>query len=160
MGAVRETREVQVAYATEADIVELYGAHALAAVADRDYDGAADNAAVARALDDASGEMDLYIGAAYPLPLAAEVPALRQPCIDIAVYRLASSNGAVLTEEIRKRFDDAMKLLEKIASGKAKLTLPPDPDPDPDDPLDGQGPRPVVISGPERLFSREKMRDL
>lgn len=147
------------AYATEQDIVDLYGADALVAVADRDFDGVADAAAVARALDDATGEMDLHIGARYDLPLPNVPASLRRICIDIAMYRLAT-NGGSLTDEHRTRYEDAVATLKRIAEGKAALTFEPDPDADPLDPTLTQGPRPIITSGPPRLFSREKLRDI
>ena len=57
-------------YASQADIVDLYGQNALV-VADRDGDGVADAAAISRAMDLSSGEMDTYIGRRYSLPLPA-----------------------------------------------------------------------------------------
>lgn len=150
------------AYAAQADIEALYGADALAGVADRDGDGVADGAAVAAALTSASDEIDLHVGAAYALPLAATPPQLVRIAVDIALYRLAL-DGGVRTEEHRVRYDDAVATLKRIADGKARLSFPPDPNappPDPDDPFAGQGPRPVVISGPPRLFSRAQLRDL
>jgi phage gp36-like protein len=145
------------AYATEADILTLYGPDLLARVADRDRDGTPDAAAVAGALDRASAEIDSHIGARYELPLAATPPVLVQLCVDIAVYRLAQS-GAIRTEEDRTRYEDAVAHLGRIARGHATLALPEAGDPD--DPTEGLGPRPVVTSGPERVFSRDKLRGL
>lgn len=149
-------------YAAQADIEALYGADALAGVADRDGDGLADAAAVTAALAHASDEIDLHVGAVLTLPLAATPPQLVRLAVDIALYRLAL-DGGVRTEEHRTRYEDAVATLKRIADGKARLSFPPDPDappPDPDDPFAGQGPRPVVTSGPERLFSRAQLRDL
>ncbi len=146
-------------YATRDDIVELYGVNALV-VADRDGSGEPDEDAVQRALAFATGEMDTYIGRRYSLPLPASNQHLAQLCVDIALYRLALSQEVATTEH-RKRYDDALLVLTKIADGRAALSLPVT------DPGDGEagdpeitGPQPIVAGGPERLFSREKMRDL
>ena len=139
-------------YATQADIVTLYGEAALV-VALRDDAGEPDAAAVARALASASEEIDLYLGARYRLPLPAGVPMLAQWCVDIAVYRLAQT-ADVLSDEIRRRYEDALAALKRVARGEAALSLPVDPEGE--DP----GPRPVVAGGPPRLFSRERMRGL
>lgn len=141
-------------YATQSDIVTLYGDAALV-VADRDGDGLPDAAAVARALASASEEIDLYVGARYRLPLPAGVPMLMQWCVDIALYRLAQT-ADVLSDEIRRRYDDALAALQRVAKGGAALSLPVDPEGDTTDP----GPRPVVTGGPPRLFSRDAMRGL
>lgn len=148
-------------YASQADIEAIYGAAALAIVADRDGDGLADGPAVAAALGRASDEIDLHVGAAYALPLAATPPQLVQLAVDVALYRLALDAG-VRTDEHRQRYEDAVAVLKRIAEGRARLTLPADPGaaPDPEDPTAGQGPRPIVTAGPERLFSRDTLRSL
>lgn len=146
-------------YATADDIVDLYGAAQLAVIADRDGDGLPDQPAVDRALDEASVEIDLHIGARYPLPLPTTPPALRRIAVDIAVYRLAQG-GAILTTEFRTRYDDAVATLKRIAEGRASLGLPADPGGAGDGGTSSGGPQPVVSGGPERLFTRPKMRGL
>lgn len=142
------------AYATQADIAELYGPHALH-VADRDGDGLADTSAVTRALEGAKDEIDTYLGVRYRLPLTQPPRILRQYAVDIALYRLALT-ADVLSDEHRRRYEDAIGALKRIAKGEAALVLPADPEAEDD----GHGPRPIVSGGPERIFSREKMRGL
>ncbi|WP_151720214.1 gp436 family protein [Gemmobacter serpentinus] len=148
-------------YASQSDIVTLYGANALV-VADHDRDGVPDTEAVTRALDLASAEIDTYIGRRYNLPLpVASTPHLMQLCVDIALYRLALSQDVASTEH-RTRYEDAITTLVRIADGRAALVLPAQP------PAEGEegpspevsGPQPIVAGGPPRLFSREQMRDL
>lgn len=146
------------AYATQADIVDLYGPNALY-VADRDGDGVADADAVTRALNAASDEIDSYLAVRYRLPLDTTPGILRQYAVDIALYRLALGRE-VLSEEHRRRYEDALGALKRLAEGKAALILPQDPDADPDSPTADQGPRPIVTGGPERIFSRDKMQGL
>ena len=146
-------------YATAADIVDLYGAAQLAVVADRDGDGLADPGTVDRALAEASTEIDLHIGARYALPLPTTPDALRRLAIDIAVYRLALA-GSVATTEFRTRYEDAIKTCMRIAEGKASLQLPPEPGGGTGDGAASSGPRPIVTSGPDRLFSRATTRCL
>lgn len=149
------------AYASQSDIVDLYGANALV-VADRDGDGVADGAAVARALDLSSSEMDTYIGRRYSLPLPAltlsSASHLTQLCVDIAIYRLALSQD-VATAEHRLRYEDALSVLTRIADGRVSLSLAR-PAPGEAGEPEVAGPQPVVAGGPPRLFSRERMRDL
>ena len=139
------------AYATRIDIEDLYGAAALY-VADRDGDGVPEDAAIARALDDASAEMDAYLRVLYDTPVAPVPQLLVQLACDIALYRLAQT-GDVRTEEHRARYDDAQKTLARLAKGEMKLPPPP-PSTDPDAPVPLDGPRVIVATGPERLFSR------
>lgn len=95
-------------YASWDDVTDLYGQGALY-VADHDRSGAPDMVAVDRALVTASSEIDSYIGVRVKLPLPAVPPILTQLCAEIALYRLASS-ADVLTDENRRRYDDAARL--------------------------------------------------
>lgn len=145
-------------YATQADIVEAYSEDALY-VADRDGDGVADVDAVNAALKRGSVEIDSYISVRYALPLDEAPELLKGHCIDIALYRLASTRNAV-SEEHRQRYDDAIKTLEKIARGHANLPINFPSDEEGAEAAMSAGPRPIVVSGPERLFSRDKLRDI
>lgn len=146
------------AYATIDDITDLYGAEALIA-ADRDGDGTAEADVVARALVSASEEIDSYLSVRYVLPLAGTHGVLVQYCVDIALYRLSNSRGFV-TDELRQRYEDARAALKDLAAGRAALVMPRAPAAGEDDPLAGAGPQPMLSHGPERLFSRDKMREL
>ena len=144
------------AYATQADITELYGADSLF-VADRDGDGVVDAPAVTRALVSASDEIDSYIGVRVTLPLATVPGILRQLAVDIAVYRLALSRD-VRSEEHRLRYEDALRFLKAVAKGEAVLAFTGDGagEGDPDaPPVLGT----VIVSGEERLFTRRTLRD-
>lgn len=147
------------AYATQTDITDLYGADALY-VADRNRDGAVDTVAVDRALVSASGEIDSFLAVRYQLPLHEVPGVLVQFCVDIAVYRLALS-ADVLSEEHRRRYEDTLGHLKLIAAGKAALVfltpVPADPN---TDPSVASGVQPIVVGGPPRIFSRDEMRDL
>lgn len=136
-------------YATQQDIIDRYGADTLYTVFDRDNDGILDTDAVTRALDDASNEIDAYLVGRYPLPLATVPPVLKLLCADIAVYK--GSTGAVQTEEKRQRYEDAVRLLGKIAEGKVSLGLEK-PE------AGGQGG--AWFSSDERRFTRDKLRGL
>ena len=139
-------------YASQDDIITLYGDAALV-VADRDGDGVPEAGAIARALTSASAEIDASLAVRYTLPLATSHDILTQYCVDIALYRLAGTS-AMMTEELRVRFEDAMAALRRIARGETRLSLPVDPD-TPDGQTEAN---PIVQAGPERIFSRDKMR--
>lgn len=77
---------------------------------------------VDRAIQDATGEIDSALaGGGYRLPLASVPPILTAYGCDIARYRL---NDKRATEQVTKRYDDAIKALRAIASGSLKLGLP------------------------------------
>jgi phage gp36-like protein len=144
------------AYATEANIIELYGAELLDMLADKSGDGVRDAAAIARALDDASSLIDGYLSQRYTLPLPAVPAFLRAMCIDITLYRLAS-NPALLSEDARRRYDDALRFLRDIGAGRASLGLPAGAD---GTASEATGAQVVIIESGGRVFSRDKLRSL
>lgn len=108
-------------YATIDDAKAQLGVEALLLVADRNLDGEIDVDVVTAALDDAAALIDAHISARYALPLPGPVPALlRGAAVDIAHYRLANRPGQA-TDDMRRRHDDALALLKRIAEGKAEL---------------------------------------
>lgn len=114
------------AYATSDDISGLYGDDELLRVAELEETGQLDADAVSRALDNASAEIDGYIGARYVLPVAT-TPTLSRLAVDISLYRLALKSGP-RTAEHRVRYDDAIKFLTLVAAGKATVGIPETPD--------------------------------
>lgn len=144
-------------YATQIDIDTIYSTDALF-VADRDGDGSVDVAAVDQALASASAEIDGYLAVRETLPLTGTHDILVQFCVDIALYRLAVA-GTAMTETHRERYEDAISSLKDFASGKMRLVYPVDPnatDPAVTDP----SPSPIVVGGPPREFTRDKMKGL
>lgn len=137
------------AYAVIQDIVDRYGNDDLL-VAAANEDDTLDTAAVNRALDDASAEIDAYIGQRYHLPLPSPSKILLALCVDMALYKL--STGTELTDEQRRRYEDAIKLLEKIGSGVVTLGLPTGDA--------AASPQLAELIGPERQFSRKKMNQV
>ena len=103
-------------YATEADmgkrfaddIEELKLMHADAA------------ASINEALQDAAEEINGYIGGRYPLPLPNVPSNLNRMACDIARYRLYYQQP---TEEVRNRYKDAIKFLERVQDEKAHLQI-------------------------------------
>lgn len=114
------------AYASQQDIVDRYGEGELLLLADRDADGAVDLDVIAQALADSDAEIDAYLAARYQLPLTTVPTVLKRLAVDILVYRLASGAGTA-TEERRKRYEDAVALLRRIAKGEVSLGLPEAP---------------------------------
>lgn len=142
-------------YATYNDLVEREAEDAIYAAADSDHDGvldAADLQRIDKALSDATGEMNSYIGQRHELPLQQPPVWGVQVCIDIAMYRLSRQADA-LTNELRQRYTDAVAMLKNVAKGSAGLGLPVAATPAitaPGEVKDGEA---LIISNP-RLFTR------
>lgn len=134
-------------YAEEIDLETRFGEKLLTLVADRDQDGKIDDGVVESALADASAEIDSYLGQIFSLPLSSTPELLVRVCGDIAIYRMAIDAGT-LTAEMRLRYEDALRWLEKVATGKAGLG----------DYTESTGADDVKSHGPERVFSRSTLR--
>ncbi|GHD63854.1 gp436 family protein [Jeongeupia chitinilytica] len=134
-------------YAARDDMVTRFGAQEVIALTDRDNTGQIDDAVLAGALATAGDEIDGYLAGRYPLPFAQSPKILTGYACDIARYRLCGS-GALLTDDIRERYRDAVKFLELAANGKVSLGGMP-----------GGGPAPtgntVQFASGSRVFARD-----
>ena len=108
------------------------------------------DAKIVTALADASSLIDTYLCKRWAVPIAEPPSILVNLCIDLACYKLSRPDSA-LSEDTRKRHEDAIKLLEKVSAGTVDLPGMDTPD-DPEDVSSGA----VVISGPQRLFGRNR----
>jgi phage gp36-like protein len=107
------------AYATQQDIIDRFGEAELIVAADHDEDGVADPDVVEQGLSDASDEIEVYLGERYTLPLNPVPPVLLRLCVVMALYHM--SKPPAITDEKRRRYEDAVKLLTKISEGKVTL---------------------------------------
>jgi phage gp36-like protein len=134
-------------YAGQQDIEDRYGADALLLVADRDGDGQADPDVVAQAVADADAEIDAYLAARYQLPLSTVPTVLKRLAADLLMYRLATT-ADLLTEEKRQRYEDAVKLLDRISKGSVSLGLAAPP---------SSSAGSAVRIGPDRRMTRDSL---
>ena len=72
------------------------------------------------AIQDATEEINGHIGGRYPLPLPNVPSNLKRMACDIARYRLYFERP---TEEVRKRYEDAIAFLKRVADNKAHLQI-------------------------------------
>lgn len=79
---------------------------------------AIDSVPLNRALTDAAALIDSYIGRRYLLPLSVTPQVLIPYALDIARYRLDRIRNR---EDVRLRYEDAIKWLEMIAKGTLTL---------------------------------------
>ena len=76
------------------------------------------------AIVDACGEIDGHVQKRYALPLPAPTPtAIKRIAVDIVIYRL--SGDSRVTEDRRKRYEDAVSFLKAIARGDVSLGIAP-----------------------------------
>ncbi len=110
-------------YCSTQDLIDRFGSEELIRVTDQadangNYSNSVDQVQVDRALSDASAEIDGYLAARYPLPLAKIPPVLNRLSCDLARYFLHTRSPL---EEVTDRYKEAKRYLEKVASGTVSL---------------------------------------
>jgi phage gp36-like protein len=105
-------------YATQADLVDRFGADELVQLTNRAGGNTIDAAVVARALADADGFIDPYLSQRYAVPVSPVPAGLVKIAADIARFYL---HGKAATETVRQAYEDAVKLLQEIGRGLASL---------------------------------------
>lgn len=138
-------------YATVQDMVDRFRETEMTQISDPT--GAADGMdgdAIERAIADASAEIDTYLVSRYTLPLATVPRVLINVCCDVARYRLYEDRA---TEQVSKRYDDAIKLLTKLSTGQIGLGNDVLQQPVPSS---GGGPE---FTTPARVFSAGQLAD-
>jgi len=114
------------------------------------------------ALGDASAEIDTYLEARFALPLGDPPATLTRLCCDIAMYRMQALRPLHDVAEARKRYDDAIATLKRVAAGQLTLGLAADGL----EPSDPANPAVAVVQAggdpaatlPPRIFSRGNLK--
>lgn len=136
-------------YIDQQDLIDRFGEAELKELADRDADGTIDAEVVAAAIADADRLVDGYVGKLYDLPLATAPDILRQLSADIARYKLYKDSP---TETVRNNYLDALRQLRDIAAGNLALDVAGA------EPARAGGT--VTVDAPERVFTRDTLKDL
>ena len=111
-------------YATRQGMIDRFGEEELIQLTDRATPPTdmIDDAVLDAALNDADAEINGYIQARYPLPLASVPLQISRVARDIARYYLYDDS---VTETVENRYKEAIKTLEQIAKGVVHLGLDP-----------------------------------
>jgi len=113
-------------YCTQANFTDRFGEQELIQLTDRAIPpaGVVDTDVLDASLADADAEIDGYLAGRYSLPLASPPDVLIRLAADIARYRLYDNRA---TEEVRTRYADAIRFLERVSEGKVLLSAEPQP---------------------------------
>lgn len=108
-------------YVTQAQLTDRAGEQMLIALTDRGTDalGVIDVDVVNRILADTAALIDGYLARRYALPLSVAQPMLVDVAGSIALYKLHTHEP---DPKIRQDYVDAVKTLERVASGTIILT--------------------------------------
>lgn len=97
-------------------------------------------------------EIDGYLGERYTVPLSTVPTLIRRLSITLTVVRLYERRYPEgVPEGIRRNQEDAQKLLRALADGRPTLGVQPAPS--------ENGERVARIEGPDRVFSRDSLKD-
>lgn len=111
-------------YAGIMDMIARFGEDEVLQLSDRYGGGNIDVPTVELALQDATAEIDAYLGR-FKQPFGEVPPILRRLCCDIARYRLCAVGNILITDEIRNRYQiDVLNLLKALGKGEVHLGLP------------------------------------
>ena len=140
-------------YATAQDKINRYPNRDLVQLTNEDPAATTVNTTpITQALADASAEIDGYIEGRFTLPLTDPPAVLNRLTTDIAMYRMQSLRPLHDLEDARKRYEDAVATLIKVADGELTLGLS----------SDNQEPPTAEsaenVQGPNRVFNRKKLR--
>ncbi len=140
-------------YATPNDMINRYPNRDLVQLTNEDPTATTINTApITQALGDASAEIDGYIEGRFTLPLSDPPAILNRLATDIAMYRMQSLRPLHDLEDARKRYEDAVAMLQKVAAGELTLGLSADGK---EPPIAGQV---ETVEGPKRVFNRDKLK--
>lgn len=162
----------QTLFATQASIDALYPRE-LAVLAANEQTRLVDTARVEAALERASSEMRTVLAGRYTSADLAQLDddglaVMRGYCVDIALYYVSISFSRT-SDTIKARYDNAIKRLDYIGSGKGGLTfMAPDGSSGALAPPTQSGAGPIaavpgsvhpneaIVLAPERRFSRDR----
>lgn len=114
------------AYATSAEMIEVYGETEMVRLSAPDYglDGAGQPELIDRALRDASGVIDGYLRKRYAVPLASPPPAeIARACRILARYDLANGGDKTPSEQMIRERGEIIAWLRDISGGKVELDV-------------------------------------
>ncbi|MFH1796270.1 MAG: DUF1320 domain-containing protein [Pseudomonadota bacterium] len=138
-------------YAVKQDLVDRFGEKELRQLTDRTNvpPTTIDDTVVGRALADADGLIDGYIGKKYSLPLAEVPPMLTKVAADLARYYL-HGKAADKDSPVTAAFNQAVAWLRDVSKGLVELgngAIEPE----------AAGGGSVKTSRPNRVFTRDTM---
>ncbi|WP_051327183.1 gp436 family protein [Desulfatibacillum aliphaticivorans] len=109
------------AYSTQTDIEKQLDQDILIQLTDDDDSGAVDAVVLAGAIADADSEIDSYCGTRYDIPLSPAPGMIRKISVDIAIYNLYGRRSMGPPENVEKRYNNAVRFLRDVSSGKVTL---------------------------------------
>jgi len=137
------------AYIVEADLLNRISEDQLIQLSDDAGAGSTDSAVITRAITEADAEINGYVATKHSVPLASPTDLIKKLSTDITIHNLFGRRQRE-PEDVRQRYDDAVKVLKSIAKGIVTLGVDPAP------PESSRATRGETF-GPARIFDRDKL---
>jgi phage gp36-like protein len=133
------------------DILDMMDEAEVIRYTDDEDAGVVNTAVTDKAMAAADALIDSHLATRYGVPVSPVPGIVRDLAVDIAIYKICSRRGQS-PEEIRTKYEDAVKYLEKVAAGKIRIPGA--------NPADGNaGSDAVSIANSPRIFSRDSMKE-
>ncbi len=107
-------------YCPQQDLIDRFSEDEMISLTDHAGTGEINTDVLNRAISDAKGEIDGYLGGRFSLPINPVPELLVHRACDIARYCLYDDNATV---HITERYKNAVKFLEGVASGKNSIGI-------------------------------------
>lgn len=107
-------------YCAKDDLVERFGEKELAQLTDEATAAVISDVEVAAACNEASSQIDMYVGRRYPVPLASPDAVVKKWAVALARLALWGERAGV-DSTVRTAAEDVLKVLKDIANGIAIL---------------------------------------
>jgi len=108
-------------YCSQSDLEKRIDPQLLRALSDDDADGLADEAVINAAIADADALIDTYLRARYAVPFDPVPEAVRSISAAVAIYFLLTRRREIVPDEHQKRYESAVRLLDRLARGEIAL---------------------------------------
>jgi len=138
------------AYCTLDDIKDMMDAEEIIRFTDDADAGVVNTSVTDKAIAGADALIDSHIGTRYTVPVSPVPDIIVDLASDIAIYKIYSRRSGA-PDEIRQKYDDAVKYLEKVAAGKIII-------PDATSAPTSSSNDAVIITSSDKIFSRDKMK--
>ncbi|OGP61826.1 MAG: hypothetical protein A2V67_04870 [Deltaproteobacteria bacterium RBG_13_61_14] len=124
----------------------------LTGLTDDEGAGIPNDEVIARAIADAEALVESYAGKRYAVPLSSATAMVKRLCVVIARFNLCDRRRN-MPESVRETYQDAIKLLQDVSTGKAKLDGLSEAES-----ASGKVTSAGVVDGGERIFDRQKLK--
>lgn len=107
-------------YCIQQDLLDRIGEDKLIQLTDKERLGEMNTEVLNRALQDADGQIDSYVGARYSLPINPISKTLVRIACFLTIYYLHDKQR---TEQVREDYDDSIKALAGISKGTIDIGI-------------------------------------